>query len=72
MARRQGHPGPQIGAAERGFEDELTSMRDGDHAAGLLEEPHLELDPARNVLERAGKPAGLRVAQGRCPIFPLW
>ena len=43
--------------AERGLEDQSAPVRDRDRAARLFGQPHLVLDPARQVVERRGQPA---------------
>ena len=60
MARRQRRAGGQVGAAESRLEDDLSPVRHRDHAARLLEQAHLEFDPARQVVQRRRKPVGHR------------
>ena len=52
MARRQALAFVQVGVAKRLVEHDAAAVGDGDHAAGLLGHPHLEFEPARDVVER--------------------
>ena len=56
MARREGGALGQIGVAERLLQDDPVLVRDGDHAARLLGHAHLEVHPARDVVEGRGEP----------------
>src|SRR5262249_39622399 len=57
VARCQLLASSQVGAPERRFQDDPALVRHGNHTARVLEQAHLELDPARNVGERGRDPA---------------
>src|SRR5580704_3151568 len=56
MARRHFLAAAEVGEAERLFENDAAFVGDGDHAAGLIAEPHLQCDPAWNVIQRRLEP----------------
>jgi hypothetical protein len=56
VARRQRDIAAKIGMADGEIEHYLAPMRNGDGAAGLLRLPHLELKPARDIVQRRADP----------------
>jgi hypothetical protein len=56
MPRGKRYAPGQIGVTERLLEDDPVLVRDDDHAARLLRHPHLEIDPARDVVESRLEP----------------
>src|SRR5262249_25465618 len=57
VARGQGLAAHEIREAEGPLEHDLAAMCDGDDTTGLLRHRHLEVDPLRDVVERALEPA---------------
>src|SRR5205085_11920841 len=62
VARRQRLASVEIGGAEGLFKDDLALVADRDDTTRLLGFPHLEFQPARDVVERRRQPFGHRVA----------
>ena len=56
VARRERRALHGIGVAERGLEHDAPAVRDRHRAAGLLVQPHLELEPARQIVDRRFQP----------------
>jgi hypothetical protein len=67
MARREALALDEVGAPERQLEDDAVLVRDGHQAARLLGGPHLELQPARDVVERSLQPF-LHRGGPPCPV----
>jgi hypothetical protein len=57
MARCEGFAGCEIGGAEGALQHHGAAVRERDDAARLLRYLHLEIEPARDVVERCGEPA---------------
>jgi len=56
VARGQRFGARQVGGSKSLFQNDATLMGDGDGAAREFRLPHLEFDPARNVVERGLEP----------------